>query len=86
MLANKKKIDKIAKVIFDMVDKDGSGLIELTEFEVVMNNISLDMGMKLPSSSDVRTIFNTLDTDRSGLISTKEFKLLIKNKKKFLLN
>ena len=42
-----------------MVDKDGSGLIELTEFEVVMNNISLDMGMKLPSSSDIRTIFNT---------------------------
>ena len=77
VLTNKKKIDKIAKVIFDMVDKDGSGLIELTEFEVVMNNISLDMGMKLPSSSDIRTIFNTLDTDRSGLISTKEFKLLI---------
>ena len=77
VLTNKKKIDKIAKVIFDMVDKDGSGLIELTEFEVVMNNISLDMGMKLPSSSDIRTIFNTLDSDRSGLISTKEFKLLI---------
>ena len=77
VLTNKKKVDKITKVIFDMVDKDGSGLIELTEFEIVMNNISLDMGMKLPSISDIRTIFNTLDTDRSGLISTKEFKLLI---------
>ncbi len=60
-----------------MVDKDGSGLIELTEFEIVMNKISLDMGMKLPSLTDIKTIFNTLDTDRSGLISYKEFKLLI---------
>ena len=77
MLTNKKKIDKIAKVIFDMVDKDGSGLIDLTEFEVVMNSISSDMGMKMPSLSDIKTIFNTLDGDHSGLISTKEFKLLI---------
>ena len=60
-----------------MVDKDSSGLIELTEFEVVMNKISLDMGMKLPSLTDIKTIFNTLDADRSGLISYKEFKLLI---------
>jgi len=60
-----------------MVDKDGSGLIELTEFEIVMNKISLDMGMKLPSLTDIKIIFNTLDTDHSGLISYKEFKLLI---------
>ena len=60
-----------------MVDKDGSGLIELTEFEVVMNRISLDMGMKLPSLTDIKIIFNTLDKDHSGLISYKEFKLLI---------
>ena len=77
VLTNKKKVDKITKVIFDMVDKDGSGLIDLTEFEVVMTNISSDMGMKIPSLSEIKTIFNTLDVDLSGLISTKEFKLLI---------
>ena len=74
---DKRKVDKIVKATFDMVDKDSSGLIELTEFEVVMNKISLDMGMKLPSLTDIKTIFNTLDADRSGLISYKEFKLLI---------
>ena len=77
VLSNPKKVEKITKVIFDMVDKDGSGLIELNEFEVVMNTISLDMGMQPPTLSEVRSIFNTLDTDRSGLVSTKEFKLLI---------
>ena len=77
VLCNPKKVEKITKVIFDMVDKDGSGLIELNEFEVVMNAISLDMGMQPPTLSEVRSIFNTLDTDRSGLVSTKEFKLLI---------
>ena len=77
VLNDKRKIDKIVKVIFDMVDKDGSGLIDLTEFEVVMTNISSDMGMKIPSLSEIKTIFNTLDVDLSGLISTKEFKLLI---------
>ena len=73
ILNDKRKVDKIVKATFDMVDKDSSGLIELTEFEVVMNKISLDMGMKLPSLTDI----NTLDADRSGLISYKEFKLLI---------
>ena len=77
ILRDKRKINKIVKATFDMVDKDGSGLIELTEFEIVMNKISLDMGMKLPTLTDIKTIFNTLDTDRSGLISYKEFKLLI---------
>lgn len=77
ILNDKRKVDKIVKATFDMVDKDSSGLIELTEFEVVMNKISLDMGMKLPSLTDIKTIFNTLDADRSGLISYKEFKLLI---------
>ena len=77
ILSDKRKIDKIVKVIFDMVDKDGSGLIDQAEFEVLMNNISTDMGMKIPSSSDIKIIFNTLDVDYSGLISAKEFKLLI---------
>ena len=77
ILSDKKKIDNIVKATFDMVDKDGSGLIELTEFEIVMNKISLDMGMKLPSLTDIKIIFNTLDSDHSGLISYKEFKLLI---------
>ncbi len=77
ILNDRKKVDKIVKSTFDMVDKDGSGLIELTEFEVVMNRISLDMGMKLPSLTDIKIIFNTLDKGHSGLISYKEFKLLI---------
>ena len=77
ILNDKRKVDKIVKATFDMVDKDSSGLIELTESEIVMNRISLDMGMKLPSLTDIKTIFNTLDADRSGLISYKEFKLLI---------
>jgi Ca2+-binding EF-hand superfamily protein len=77
ILTNKNKIDKINKVMFNLVDKDGSGLIELSELELIMKKISLDMGMELPSYSDIRIIFNTLDTNKSGLISLKEFKLLI---------
>lgn len=77
ILKNQKQIDKITKVIFDSVDADGSGLIELSEFEIVMQTISRDMGLHKPTQKEIKTIFRMLDGDNSGLVSIKEFKLLI---------
>lgn len=78
ILNDQKKISRIAKVVFNSVDKDGSGLIDMNELELVMNTISKDLCLPLPSKTEVRDVFKLLDTDGSGMISLEEFKALIK--------
>lgn len=78
ILNDQRKIDRIAKVVFNSVDKDGSGLIDMNELEVVMNTISKDMGLPKPSKTEVKDVFVLLDTDNSGMVSYNEFKRVIK--------
>ena len=77
ILNNPKKIDKIARRVFNSVDKDGSGLIDMNELEKVMTTISEDLDLPMPSHNEVKEVFNMLDEDKSTMISYKEFRVLI---------
>jgi Ca2+-binding EF-hand superfamily protein len=77
ILNNPKRIDKIAKKVFNSVDKDGSGLIDMNELEKVMVTISSDLDLPIPSHNEVKEVFNMLDADNSTMISYKEFRVLI---------
>lgn len=74
-----KKIDRITRIVFNSVDKDGSGLIDINELGLVMSTISKDMGLPNPSKSEIKEVFELLDTDKSGNITLKEFKVLIRS-------
>jgi len=78
ILNDEKKLNRIAKVAFKSVDKDGSGLIDLKEMELVMLAIAKDLRMAPPTKNDIREVFTMLDEDKSGNISLNEFKILIK--------
>jgi Ca2+-binding EF-hand superfamily protein len=78
ILNNKKKFNRIARVVFNSVDKDGSGLIDMNEFGLVMSTISKDMSLPMPTKKEIKEVFSMLDTDNSGIISYEEFKVLIK--------
>jgi Ca2+-binding EF-hand superfamily protein len=78
ILNNDKKLDRIARVAFNSVDKDGSGLIDIRELEVVMNSIATDLGLSPPSKQEIKDVFDMLDSDHSGNISFVEFKVLIR--------
>ena len=65
-------------MVFNSVDKDGSGLIDIKELENVMHSISNDLGLKPPSKREIREVFNMLDSDGSGNITFYEFKFLVK--------
>lgn len=80
-----KKLERIARVTFDSVDKDGSGLIDIKELEVVMNSIANDLGLTPPSKKEIKECFDLLDTDRSGNINYEEFKFLIKSVLEFIM-
>ena len=74
-----KKLREVAKVAFDSVDTDRSGLIDQEELEKVMAQISQDMGAEPPSKEDVKEVLEHLDTDHSGKIDFEEFSQLIKD-------
>ena len=40
-----RKLNRITRIVFNSVDKDGSGLIDINELGLVMNTISRDMGL-----------------------------------------
>ena len=79
ILNKKEKFLKIAKAAFDNVDSDGSGEIDVNEFEEIMGKISLQMGTVPMSLKDIKEIFDNIDTDHSGEIDFDEFQTLIKN-------
>lgn len=78
ILSDDKKLDRIAKVAFKSVDKDGSGLIDLKEMEIVMKAIAKDLRMAPPTKNDIREVFSMLDEDGSGNLTINEFRILIK--------
>ena len=77
ILNDAKKLREVAKVAFDSVDTDRSGLIDQEELEKVMAQISQDMGAEPPSKEDVKEVLEHLDTDHSGFIDFEQFCLLI---------
>lgn len=78
IIEDDKKLEKISRVVFNSVDKDGSGLIDIKELETVMYSISNDLGLKPPSRREIREVFNMLDSDGSGQIKFYEFQFLVK--------
>ncbi len=78
ILTNEKKFNDIAKVAFDSVDTDKSGLIDEEELTKVMTQISEDMDTEPPSREDVKRVLDHLDTDHSGKIDCDEFRILIR--------
>ena len=60
ILNNPKRIDKIAKKVFNSVDKDGSGLIDMNELEKVMVTIYSDLDLTMLSHNEVKEVFNML--------------------------
>jgi len=79
ILNDDKKLREVAKVAFDSVDTDRSGLIDHEELEKVMAQISQDMGAEPPSKEDVKEVLDHLDSDHSGQIDFEEFSQLIKD-------
>ena len=68
ILTDPDKIDRLAKMAFDMVDTDSSGYIYRSELESVMNSIGVEMDFDGASKEDVEEIIKELDTDEDGMV------------------
>jgi Ca2+-binding EF-hand superfamily protein len=79
ILKSKGKFNEVAKIAFDCVDTDKSGLIDSSELEKIMVQIAIDMGADPPTKEDVYEVMEHLDEDKSGKIDFNEFKILIRD-------
>ncbi len=78
ILKDEKKFKDAAKLSFDNTDADHSGFVDLSELSNLMNYMSVELGIPLPSPKDVRDAFKSLDTDKNGKITLDEFTVLIR--------
>ena len=79
ILKSQTKFNEVAKIAFDSVDSDKSGLIDASELEKIMVQIAADMGADPPTKEDVIEVMEHLDEDKSGKIDFSEFKVLIRD-------
>ena len=85
LLVSPERLRAVTKVLFDEVDKDKSGQIELPELRVAMHQIAYEANRPVPSEEDVIGVLQALDKDGSGSLNVEEFQVLITEVVKALL-
>jgi Ca2+-binding EF-hand superfamily protein len=78
ILKNEKELKKVARMAFNVVDKDRSGQVTYEELESLMVDVATKVGCQKPSKDEVIEALKTMDTDNDGHISIQEFTVLIK--------
>ena len=78
ILENESNFNKFAKLTFEKCDKDSSGIIDLSEFEITFGEVTKSLGFPKPSHKDIQNVFKSLDSDKSGNISFEEFKIFVR--------
>ena len=69
----KEKAAKDAKVLFDALDSDSHGSIDIDEF------LNIKRISEVPlSKSELRALFTSMDADKSGTLDLEEFKVLLR--------
>lgn len=72
LLSSGNSLKEITEILFLNIDADGSGLIDLDEFRIVLKQIYAETGLDEPSDEITKSLFDKLDTDGSGEISMLE--------------
>ena len=61
----------IIKKVFDRIDDDGNGVIQISELAASMKEIVPDV-----TDEEIEEIFNSTDKDRNGTIEFNEFLMI----------
>ena len=77
ILDDDEKLTQVSDAVFDEVDKDKSGLIDVTELGNVMKEVAADAEIPLPTDEQIQGALMALDTNMDGVVSRPEFKVLV---------
>ena len=68
LIEDETKFNEVSEEMFKYVNLDSNGYIDFKEFSILMQTISFDLGISIPSKEDIHQIFNKLDINKNGKI------------------
>ena len=68
ILSNPEALDEIVTYVFNKIDTDGSGEIEIEEIEDLMLAFAQKIGGIMPDREEVRNMISEIDKNGDGLI------------------
>ena len=86
LLDDDELLTQASDAVFDQVDYDNSGLIDLEELGNIMRKVAADTEVPPPSDEAVKNSFESLDTDVNGYVSKAEFKVLVEQMLRFMMS
>ena len=88
ILRNQKLFENIAQELFNSIDEDGNGDLDVQEVTDFLLQTCKDNGTELPNSESINFVFKELDTKHIGGVGIPEFsdflKEIFKEQKKLL--
>ena len=79
LLTNERLLNQVVKIVFDSIDTDKSGTLELSEMEAFMKKVCDEMKIEGgPNTTELSEIFDSLDTDKSKNIGMEEMTVFLK--------
>ena len=79
VLKDQDKFKNLAKMAFDLVDIDKSGLIEMNELGRIINQMAKGMNSRPPAEEEIKEVLEGLDVDHNGDLDFEEFSEFIKD-------
>ena len=77
IIQDKKKLDQLCRLAFEVVDTDKSGFLDRNELEAVMYSVGSELGIQDKNSQDVESIMKELDKLEQGKVAQQEFRALV---------
>ncbi len=74
LMKDDKTFAEVVAAVFDDIDKDKSGTLEIGEVEAFIGKVCHEMGIQtVPGKDNVAEVFDELDEDKSKTISKDSF-------------
>ena len=86
LLENEEKFEIISQSLFKDADTGNKHVIKPKDFNKVINEISDDLNLEMPSEEEIKKILDKIDLNKDGKIEYDEFKTFLRNLFKEMLD
>lgn len=66
-------INKVAREVFDLYDKDKNGTVDKHELKPLLEKISKHLGLPMPTDKEIESGLKQLDINNDGVLQFNEF-------------
>lgn len=78
ILEDDARLTALSREIFDVIDTNHSGTIDLPELKEALNEAAKQMDAPPPSDEEIQSILSSLDANSDRVVDPDEFKALVR--------